>query len=67
MVQVFRPVGIAAGIVIYVLLMVCGCQKDRATGPAAKVEPPAETTPVVQSQASVPAETPKAEAAARAE
>ena len=57
----FRPVGIVAGIVIYVLSMISGCQKDRATAPAAKVEPPAETTPVVQPQASVPAETPTGE------
>lgn len=56
MVRTVRRIGIVAGIVICVLLMISGCQKDRATPSATKVEPPADTTTVVRPQASVPAE-----------
>jgi len=54
MVRTIRPAGIVAGIAVCILLMVSGCQKERTTGPAAKIEPPADSTVVVQPPAGVP-------------
>jgi hypothetical protein len=54
MVRTIRPAGVAAGIAVCLLLIVSGCQKDRAATPAAKVEPPADAAVVVQPPADVP-------------
>lgn len=54
MVRTIRPVGIMAGIAFCILLMVSGCQKDRTAGPAAKIEPPADSAVIVQPPAGVP-------------
>lgn len=73
MVRTTRLVGITAGILFYLFVMICGCQKDHATSPATKDRPkPVDLAPTAQSQASMPAEgsteqstpqTPKAQAA----
>ena len=54
MVRTIRPAGTAAGIAVCLLLIVSGCQKDRAATPAAKVEPPVDSAVVVPPSADVP-------------
>ncbi len=56
MVRTIRPAGIVAGVAIYLLLMVSGCQKDRATPPATKVEPPVRPAVVAEPPADAPLE-----------
>jgi len=55
MVRTIRPASIAAGIAVYLLLIVSGCQKDRAATPAVKVEPRADSAVVVEPPADAPA------------
>lgn len=56
MVRTIKSAGVAAWMAVWLLSMVSGCQKDRAAGPATKVQPPADTAVV----APQPAETPDA-------
>jgi hypothetical protein len=46
MVRTIRPCSVFAWVAICLLFAICGCQKDRATAPSAKVEPWVE--PVVE-------------------
>ncbi len=43
MVRTVRPAGPVAGLAIYLLLMVSGCQKDQAATATAEIEPQADT------------------------
>lgn len=70
MVRTIRSAGIVAGLLVNLLLMICGCQNERAGDAAAPVEPPTATAVAEQPQASAPVEgappaapeTPKAQA-----
>ena len=56
MVRTIRPGGGGAYVAICLLLMICGCQKDRATAPTTKVEPSVEPTEAVESSVPAPVE-----------
>jgi hypothetical protein len=58
--------GIVAGIAFCGLSMISGCQKDRSTAPAVKVEPPADTSAAVQPPEEKPAPSATAESPAQA-
>jgi len=56
MVRTIRPGSGGAYVAICLLLMICGCQKDRATAPTTKVEPSVEPTEAVESSVPAPVE-----------
>ena len=56
MVRTVRPGGIVTGVAICLFLVICGCQKDRATAPEAEVEALAEPAVVAEPLEDVPAE-----------
>ncbi|MEN6575410.1 MAG: DUF6263 family protein [Phycisphaerales bacterium] len=56
MVRRIRPGGVITCVAICLLLVICGCQKDRATAPAATVEPPAQAAVATEPSVAPPVE-----------
>lgn len=63
MVRIIRPGGVVAWVAICLLLAICGCQKDRATVPAGRIEPPAQAAVAAEPSVAPPVESVPEEAA----